>query len=69
MKSILMMHLSVAALGVEVSVSAEYYRGDPEACLAERKQKLAQAVEARKAYWAGVCRCSGTAKTLTLITG
>lgn len=31
----------------------DYYRGDPEARLAEREQKLAQAVEARKAYWAG----------------
>jgi len=36
---------------------ADYYRGDPEARLAEREQKLAQAVEARKTYWAGVCGC------------
>ncbi len=27
------------------------YRGDPEARCAERQQKLAQAVEDRKAYW------------------
>lgn len=32
----------------------DYYRGDPEARLAERQRKLIQAVEARKAYWAGV---------------
>ena len=32
----------------------DYYRGDPEARLAERQQKLAGAVKARKAYWAGV---------------
>jgi putative transposase len=30
---------------------ADYYRGDPMAHLAERKEKLARAVEARKAYW------------------
>lgn len=29
----------------------DYYRGDPAARLAERKQKLAQALEARKQYW------------------
>lgn len=29
----------------------DYYRGDPEARLAERRQKLALAVETRKAYW------------------
>ena len=28
-----------------------YYRGDPAARLAERKQKLAQALETRKQYW------------------
>jgi putative transposase len=33
---------------------ADYYRGDPQARLAEREQKLAQAVEARKVYWMGV---------------
>jgi len=33
---------------------ADYYRGDPDARLAERERKLAQAAEARKAYWAGV---------------
>jgi len=31
----------------------DYYRGDPEARLADRERKLVQAVEARKAYWAG----------------
>lgn len=36
---------------------ADYYQGDPEACLAQREQKLAQAVEARKAYWADVSEC------------
>jgi transposase InsO family protein len=29
----------------------DYYRGNPEARLAEREAKLAQAVEARRAYW------------------
>lgn len=29
----------------------DYYRGDPEARLAEREWKLVQAAEARKAYW------------------
>lgn len=33
----------------------DYYRGHPEARLAERQQKLVQAVETRKAYWDGVC--------------
>lgn len=32
----------------------DYYRGDPEARLAERQHKLGEAVEARKAYWAGL---------------
>jgi len=36
---------------------ADYYRGDPDARLAEREQKLVQAAEARKAYWAGSGRC------------
>jgi putative transposase len=36
---------------------ADYYRGDPQARLIEREQKLAQAVQARKAYWVGVCGC------------
>jgi transposase InsO family protein len=35
----------------------DYYRGDPEARLAERERKLAQATEARKAYWTGICGC------------
>jgi putative transposase len=30
---------------------ADYYRGDPEARLAEREVKLVRALEARKAYW------------------
>jgi putative transposase len=34
---------------------ADYYRGDPNARLVEREQKLAQAVKVREAYWAGVC--------------
>jgi transposase InsO family protein len=34
---------------------ADYYRGDPQVRLAEREEKLAQAVQARKAYWMGVC--------------
>lgn len=29
----------------------DYYRGDPAARLAEREQKLTQALEARRAYW------------------
>jgi hypothetical protein len=29
----------------------DYYRGDPEARLAERERRLAQAVQARAAYW------------------
>lgn len=33
----------------------DYYRGDPNARLVEREQKLAQAVKVREAYWAGVC--------------
>ena len=36
---------------------ADYYRGDPEARLAERERKLAQAAEARKSNWTGVCGC------------
>ncbi len=35
----------------------DYYRGDPEARLAERERKLAQAVESRSAYWEGVSGC------------
>ena len=31
--------------------SADYYRGDPAARLAEREAKLARAIEARRAYW------------------
>ena len=29
----------------------DYYRGDPDARIAKRKEKLAKAVEARRAYW------------------
>jgi putative transposase len=35
----------------------DYYRGDPEARLAERERKLVTAVQSRKAYWRGVCGC------------
>lgn len=31
----------------------DYYRGDPEARLAERRQKLEQALDARQMYWKG----------------
>jgi transposase InsO family protein len=33
----------------------DYYRGDPEARLAERECKMAQAVMARATYWQGEC--------------
>ena len=36
---------------------ADYYRDDPTAHLAERKHKLAQAIQARKAYRMGACGC------------
>jgi transposase InsO family protein len=32
----------------------DYYRGDPEARLAEREDKLVAAVAARQAYWEGL---------------
>ncbi len=32
----------------------DYYRGDPEARLMERRRKLVEAVNVRKAYWAGI---------------
>lgn len=32
-------------------VPADYYRGNPEDRIAERKEKLVQAVEMRQAYW------------------
>jgi transposase InsO family protein len=32
----------------------DYYRGDPEARLAERAQKLTRALEAREQYWQGI---------------
>jgi len=31
----------------------DYYRGDPEARLAERRQKLQHALTARQMYWQG----------------
>lgn len=35
----------------------DYYRGDPEARLAERERKMARAAQARAAYWTGRCCC------------
>lgn len=35
----------------------DYYRGDPEARLAERQDKLVAAVVARQAYWEGLFDC------------
>lgn len=35
----------------------DYYRGDPEARLVDRQRKLAEAVKARKDYWADVSKC------------
>lgn len=35
----------------------DYYRGDPEARLAERQDKLVAAVAARQAYWEGLFDC------------
>jgi len=35
----------------------DYYRGDPEARLAERERKLVEAVQSRKACWVGLCGC------------
>jgi putative transposase len=35
----------------------DYYRGDPEARLAERERKLVQAVQSRKTYWMGGYGC------------
>ena len=32
-------------------VPADYYRGNPDNMIAERKEKLVQAVEMRQAYW------------------
>ena len=32
-------------------VPADYYRGNPDARIAERREKLSQAVERRKVYW------------------
>ena len=34
-------------------VPADYYRGNPDGRIAERKEKLVQAVEMRQAYWQG----------------
>jgi transposase InsO family protein len=39
----------------------DYYRGDPEARLAERAEKLAWAVEVRRAYWQAYADVKGLA--------
>lgn len=44
-------------------VPADYYRGDPDSRIAERKEKLVQGVEMRKAYWQRQ-NASGQGKTL-----
>jgi putative transposase len=36
---------------IKYLVPADYYRGNPDSRIAERKEKLVQAVEARKTYW------------------
>ncbi len=36
---------------IKYLVPADYYRGDPDSRIAERKEKLVQAVESRKTYW------------------
>ena len=36
---------------IKYLVPADYYRGNPDSRIAEREEKLVQAVEARKAYW------------------
>lgn len=36
---------------IKYLVPADYYRGDPDARISERKEKLGQAVEMRQAYW------------------
>ena len=36
---------------IKYLVPADYYRGGPDDRIAERKEKLVQAVEMRQAYW------------------
>jgi hypothetical protein len=36
---------------IKYLVPADYYRGNPDDRIAEGKEKLVQAVEARKTYW------------------
>ncbi len=36
---------------IKYLVPADYYRGNPDDRIAERKEKLVQAVEMRQAYW------------------
>jgi transposase InsO family protein len=38
---------------IKYLVPADYYRGNPDDRIAERKEKLVQAVEVRQAYWQG----------------
>lgn len=38
---------------------ADYYRGDPAACLAARASKLAQATQDRCSYWGNAARAAG----------
>ena len=38
---------------------ADYYRGDPAACLVARTRKLAQATEERRSYWGNPARTAG----------
>ena len=38
---------------IQYLVTADYYRGNPDDRIAERKEKLVQAVERRKDYWEG----------------
>lgn len=41
---------------------ADYYRGDPAACLAARARKLAQATQDRGAYWGNITRRAGNSE-------
>ena len=38
---------------IKYLVPADYYRGNPDDRIAERKEKLVQAVERRKVHWEG----------------
>ena len=42
---------SLAPKVIKYLVPADYYRGDPDIRIAERKEKLVQAAEMRQAYW------------------